>query len=349
MRVGLVCPYDMGSPGGVQQLTTELAAKLRALGEDVVVVAAGRVDLAGGPGIDAAVLPVGRPVRVRGNESRVPLTLSPLSWSRVRAALKRVDVVHVHEPLVPLLGWASLTVDKPTVATFHAAPPSWVSPLYRWAPFLARRMRRASLTAVSEAAAEAIPSRWGDVVIIPNAIEVASYRVATGRVMRRVAFLGRDEPRKGLDVLLGAWPAIRAAVPEAELVVMGGNREIAPSGVRFLGRVTGAEKRRLLSSSSVFVAPNTGGESFGIVLLEAMAAGCAVVASDIDPFMAVTGEAARHFPVGDPAALAVNVIELLQDDTAATALRRLGAARVEQFDWGVVAERYRDLYRLLAT
>ena len=120
MRVGLVCPYDLSKPGGVQQLTVELADQLRDAGDEVTLVAVGRLGYEGGPGLDNSTIPVGRPFYVRGNQSRVPLTLSPFSVGRVREALKSVDVVHVHEPLMPLAGWAALSVDKPMVATFHA-------------------------------------------------------------------------------------------------------------------------------------------------------------------------------------------------------------------------------------
>ena len=348
MRVGLVCPYDMGSPGGVQQLTTDLAGKLRELGDEVVLVAAGRADHSV-PRWDDSVILVGRPIFVRGNASRVPLTLSPRSWAWGRAALADVDVIHVHEPLIPLVGWVALTVRKPTVATFHADPPSWVGTAYRRTPLLGRRFRSTLITAVSPAAAGPIPDSWGKVTIVPNAVDVASYRLDTGRVTRRVAFLGRDEPRKGLDVILEAWSSIRASVGDAELIVMGADRGAAPDGIRFMGRVTGAEKRRLLASSSVFVAPNTGGESFGMVLIEAMAAGCAIVASDLPAFTAVLDGAGRYFTNGDSAALSRNVIELLNDERAADRLRERAIDHVAQFDWEVVARRYRDLYRQAAS
>jgi phosphatidylinositol alpha-mannosyltransferase len=349
VKIGLVCPYDIGSAGGVQQLTVELAGQLRRLGDEVVVVAGGRAGYPGGPGLDDSVVPVGRPIFVRGNESRVPLTLSPLSWGRSRRALSDVDVIHVHEPMMPLIGWIALTIDKPTVATFHAAPPAWVPRAYRMAPFVGPKLAASIVTAVSEAAASALPSKWGEVTIIPNAIDVESYRLDVGRVARRVAFLGRDEPRKGLDVLLKAWPVVREAVPDAQLVVMGASREQPTTGVSYLGRVSGGEKRRQLATSSVFVAPNTGGESFGIVVIEGMAAGCAVVASDIPAFRAVTGNGARVFAAGDADALATAVIELLTDDTAREDLARRGLDQVAQFDWSVVAHQYRDLYRKVAS
>lgn len=344
MKVGLVCPYDMGAPGGVQQLVHELGEHLRQAGDEVVVVAAGTSAFDGGPGRDGTTIPTGRAVSIRGNRSRVPLTLAPTAWGRVRSALSDVDVVNVHEPFIPLVGWAGLRTGKPTVATFHADPPSWARNLYRWLPYGRRLFESVKLTAVSRTAVDAIPSPWGDVEIIPNAIDVGSYDLLVGRISRRVAFLGRDEPRKGLDVLLDAWPEIQASRPDAELVVMGADRGIPPPGVTYLGPVTGGEKRRVLASSSVYVAPNTGGESFGIVVAEGMAAGCAVVASDLESFRDVLGEAGRLVPVGDRTALASTVSELLEDSVEARRLGELAKSRASRFDWGEVVERYRDAY-----
>jgi len=345
VKIGLVSPYDLSVPGGVQQLTTELAAKLREQGDEVVLVSPGRTIHTSAPGRGVTTVPVGRPTFWRGNDSIVPITLSPLSWARTRRALAGVDVIHVHEPAVPLTGWFALTVSKPMVATFHADPPGWVGLAYRWAPFIGSRMRKAVLTAVSEPAARALPRTWGEPVIVPNAIDVASYDLPMGRVAGRVAFLGRDEPRKGLDLLLEAWPRIRERYAHAELVVMGAERSDPPPRVRFLGRVSDAEKRRVLASSAVFVAPNTGGESFGIVLAEAMAAGCAVVASDLSAFRVVLGEDGILVPVGDVPALADAVSALVADDEEADRLGEAAREAVKRFDWSKVLGAYRDCYR----
>lgn len=343
LRVGLVSPYDLSVPGGVQQITIELAAELRRNGDEVVVVGAGS-KASHDPGHDSSTVMAGRPFRVRANDSVVPLTLSPLSWGRVSGALAAVDVVHLHEPLVPLVGWKALFVDKPMVATFHADPPRLVALAYRFAPLVGRRLRRAAITAVSETAARVIPASWGPVTVIPNAIDTASYQLPVGRVDRRVCFLGRDEPRKGLDVLLRAWPLVRDRIPDAELKVMGAARPDARPGVEFLGRVSSGEKKRILASSLVYVAPNTGGESFGIVIAEAMAAGCAVVSSGLAAFSDVLGDAGRLVPVGDAPRLAAVVVELLNAPTAARALGQRAMEEARRFDWSVVGGAYRDLY-----
>ena len=343
MKVGLVCPYDLSAPGGVQQITIELAAELRRTGDEVTLIGAG-VDGSHGRGHDKAEVMAGRPFRIRANDSIVPLTLSLISWGRVRRALADVDVVHVHEPLVPLVGWAALTVDKPTVATFHADTRDWVAGAYEHAPLIGRRLGRALLTAVSDTAAKAIPTEWGSIAIIPNGIDVSSYRLPVGRVDRRVCFLGRDEPRKGLGVILEAWPMVREQVPQAELKVMGATRTVAEPGVEYLGRVSVVEKKTVLASSLVHVAPNTGGESFGIVIAEGMAAGCAVVCSDLPAFRAVIGDAGRLVPVGDVSGVAEEVVSLLSNPAQARALGERGAEEAKRFDWSVVGAAYRDLY-----
>ncbi len=344
MKIGLVCPYDMGAPGGVQQLVYELGEHLRRAGDEVVVVSAGTSASEGGSGREGAVVYAGRTVSIRGNRSRVPLTLSPYSWPRVRAALHDVDVVNVHEPFIPLVGWAGLFSGRPTVATFHADPPRWARWTYRCVPLVGRHVGDTELTAVSRTAADAIPARWGDLEIIPNAIDVASYEIPVARMQSRVAFLGRDEPRKGLDVLLGSWPAVRSSHPDAELVVMGADRGIPPPGVTYLGPVTGEEKRKVLASSSIYVAPNTGGESFGIVVAEGMAAGCAVVASDLESFREVLGDAGRLVRIGDSVALAGAISALLADPEEARRLGESARESASRFDWSQVVERYRDVY-----
>lgn len=339
MRIGVVCPYDLDAPGGVQQQCIELSDRLAEGGDDVVLIAAGRV------GASADRVGVGGTIKIRANRSTVPLTAAPGAWRRVREALSTVDVAHVHEPLMPLVGWAALAAGVPTVATFHADPPAWVSGAYAYAPLLDRVFRRAVISAVSPVAARAIPDRWGEVTVVPNAIAVDSYDRPVERNGRRAVFLGRDDPRKGLDILLGIWPRVQEAVADAELVVMGASRPDSGEGVTFLGTVTGEEKADTLAASGVYVAPNTGGESFGIVVVEAMAAGCAVVASALPAFEAVLAGTGRLVPVGDPDALASALIELLTRPDEARALGTESREAVRRFDWPPVLDAYRDLYR----
>jgi phosphatidylinositol alpha-mannosyltransferase len=202
------------------------------------------------------------------------------------------------------------------------------------------------VTAVSETAASVLPPGV-EARIIPNGLDVSSMRAGTAREESRVAFLGRDEPRKGLDVLLDAWPAVLARVPQAELHVMGADRGL--EGITWWGRVDDPTKAMVLTSSAVYVAPQTGGESFGIVLIEAMAAGAAVIASDLEAFQNVAGDSARFFPVGSSRGLASVVVELLEDPGERARLADAGARLADGYDWSVVGAAYRRLYAELVS
>jgi phosphatidylinositol alpha-mannosyltransferase len=162
------------------------------------------------------------------------------------------------------------------------------------------------------------------------------------RGSNRVAFLGRDEPRKGLDVLLEAWRTVSQVIPAAELVVMGAERE--PAGINWMGLVDDTTKAEVLASTALFVAPNLGGESFGVILVEAMSAGAAVVASDLASFREVGGDAVRYFSTGSSGDLAGVLIALLGDANEVASMSRAGKARAAQFDWGTVATKYRAIY-----
>lgn len=344
MRIGQVCPYDLGEAGGVQQVVTELALHLQVDGADVVVVGPGE------PAVDPGVpiRSVGKTVGLPANDSIAPLALSPSVWKRTGTALEDVDLIHIHEPFIPLVGWAALRqTGRPMVVTFHADPPGWVRRLYRVARFVGKRaLSGSTITATGPISAGAVPPDWGAPHIVPIAIDVDSYHSDFERRPKRVTFLGRDEPRKGLSVLLAAWPHIRAVFPDAELEVMGADREIEAPGVTFHGRADEDTKRRILGSSQVFVAPNLRGEGFGVVLVEGMAAGCAVVASDLEAFRYVLGDAGRFFPAGDITALSKEVVSLLDDSEEAQRQVEAARERVRRFDWSTVLESYRSLYAL---
>lgn len=337
MKVGIVCPYDLGIPGGVQQITIELTQRL----DDALLIGPGQVSAS----VPVQFRSVGRARAVRANRSRAPIAIGPAAWTRTIRAIGEVDLIHVHEPFVPVVGWAALSLPYPIVATFHADPPRWMRRLYT-ATAVAGEMwlGDAHPTAVSPVAAGGIPHRWRRPVIVPNAIDVSSYQVDVVRVQQRVIFLGRDDPRKGLDVLLRAWPAVVARHPAAELFVLGVDRPAVLHGVTFLGRVTEQEKQEMLGSGVIFVAPNKGGESFGLIVAEAMAAGCAVVASDIPAFKYVVGENGVLFPSGDAQALSAELNILLDDGARIESLAGLGRAAVQRFDWTRVISQYMDVY-----
>ncbi len=343
MKIAVVCPYDVGRAGGVQQLSIELVERLAGGGHRAWLVAPGDPGAVAGR---CEVRSVGSSVPVKANDSVAPVSLSPAVFARVRDATQDADVLHVHEPLMPLVSLAAMRLRLPRVVTFHADAPRWAAVLYRTGGRMVDRgMRRSVVTAVSAVASAGIPRRWGQVEVIPNGLDVAAYaRPEARRVASRVTFLGRDDPRKGLDVLLAAWVGVQAAVPAAELVVIGAERDEAPPGVRFVGRVDEDAKRTLLTSSSIHVAPNTGGESFGIVVAEAMAAGAAVIASDLAAFRDVLGECGTFVPAGAAGPLREALVALLGDATEVRRHAQCASARVADFDWGVVLGRWIAAY-----
>lgn len=354
MRIGLACPYTWDVPGGVQAHVRDLAEALLELGHDVSVIT---------PVDDETTLPAyavdaGRALPVPYNGSVSRILLGPVSTVRVRRWLRdgHFDVLHVHEPTAPSVSLlANMMANGPIVATFHTANPrSRMLNTFRPVMQPSFEKLRARI-AVSEAARRTIVEHLGaDAVLIPNGVAVRSYATAPPLADfppngATVAFLGRiDEPRKGLDVLLEALPLVAARVPDIRLLVAGPGdvEEVAerlPDEVRdrvhFLGLVSEEDKRRVFHSSNAYCAPNTGQESFGIVLLEAMAAGAPVVASDIDAFRRVldNGRAGQLFPVGDPVALAAALTEVLTQEERRTELSERGRQVVGAYDWPVVA------------
>ena len=344
MKIAVVCPYSIEEPGGVQQQAAGLVEGLRLAGHRAWLVAPGR---AGPPG---AVL-VGRPIKVRGNGSVAPIALHPATVPQTHRAVRDADLVHVHEPLLAPTSPAAFLGDRPpAVGTFHADPSPAVRKLYRAAAPALRRIlsKLRAVTAVSETAASAIEGLVEEVISIPNGIDTRAFASSMARRPARVVFLGRDEPRKGLDVLLAAWRMVRSEVGEAELVVLGANRPNTHPGVRFLGPTRDSEKRRQLAEAAVYCGPNLGGESFGISLVEAMAAGCAPVTSDLPPFRQVAGDIARYAVAADPGSLANQLIAAL-GDTAGTERRGRAAVRAAaRYDWQHVLPDYLDLYERAA-
>ncbi len=339
MRVCLVSPYDLTHEGGVQSQVLGLADWLRGQGDEVRVIAP--LLPKGRPGVA-----VGRVVRIRANRSVAPISLWPGVPARMRETIRWGDVAHIHEPLMPRVGLSALRSPGPKVATFHADPPGWVRALYRglrpWVRSLAEP--RTMVTAVSGQAADSLPAGWRPERIIPNGIEMAAGQGEVERRRGRVVFLGRDDPRKGLTLLLEGWPLIRDRHPHAELVVMGADRPNPPEGTTFLGRVSSEVKEQTLRSAEIYVAPNLGGESFGIVLVEAMAAGCAVVASDLRSFRDVAGSAVRFFATGSVMGLVEQVGEVLACPSVSDRLSAAGQERAGRYAWNKVGPAYRECY-----
>jgi phosphatidylinositol alpha-mannosyltransferase len=363
VRIGIVCPYSWDVPGGVQFHVRDLAEHFLAAGHDVSVLA---------PADDDTVLPAyvtscGRTLPVRYNGSVARVTFGPATSTRVNRWLEvgRFDVVHIHEPLVPSASlmalWAST---EPVVATFHSAM------LRSRALHAAHPLLRPALEKIRGRIAVSRDARGtvqrhlgGEAFIIPNGVYVDRFRAATPRPQWQgtpdcptFAFLGRvDEPRKGLDVALGALPAVLDVYPGARLLVAGPGdatdelRDAEPgaaAATTMLGMVSDADKAALLHSVDAYVAPHVGGESFGIVLVEAMAAGAPVVASDLPAFAAVLdqGRTGVLFETGSATALAAALLGLVSDRERTAALHSVGQARAAVFDWGVVADRIMAVY-----
>jgi phosphatidylinositol alpha-mannosyltransferase len=321
----------------VQDVVTSLAGWLRDAGHEALVVGPG--------GGGEAIVGVGRSLVVPINGSAAPIALGPAVGRRVRTALEGADVVHVHEPFVPAVATAATKATHAAlVGTFHADPSRTVRRVYRLAaPALRRVVRRFDVvTAVSPVAATALEP-FTEARLVPNGIDTSEFEASAG-MPHRVAFLGRDDPRKGLDVLLAAWPIVRRRVPDAVLVV-GGGRTGHMEGVRFLGGVGPTGRRELLSGASVYCAPNLGGESFGIVLVQAMASRCAVVASALPAFAHVVADAGVLVKPSDVDGLASALIGLLVDDERRVALQDAAMARVGRFDREAVVAGYLGAYR----
>jgi phosphatidyl-myo-inositol alpha-mannosyltransferase len=366
MRIGLVCPYTWDVPGGVQEHVRGLADALIDLGHHVSVIAPANEDEPVEPDY---VVPAGRAVPVPYNGSVARLAFGFVSASRVRRWLKEgdFDVVHVHEPAAPSLSLlACWAFDGPIVATVHTAMPR-SRVLHVAQPILQSALEKISgRIAVSEAARTTLVEHLGgDAVLIPNGVSVRRFEKADALPGwpgegGALGFLGRiDEPRKGLPILLEAFGLLAAQRPGLRLLVAGrGDAEealeqLAPEfrdRVVLLGQVSDEDKVRVYHSVDVFCAPNTGGESFGIVLAEAMAAGAPIVASDLDAFRRVLrgGKAGELFENGSAAGLADATARMLDDPARRATLAEAASVAVRDYDWQVVARDVLRVYEAVA-
>ncbi|MCZ2824907.1 MULTISPECIES: glycosyltransferase family 4 protein [unclassified Modestobacter] len=368
MRIGLVCPYQWDVPGGVQYHVRDLAETLRGLGHHVEVLT---------PALHEESLPAehvtwaGRAVPVPYNGSMASVSFGLVSAARARRWLRdgHFDVVHVHEPAsVSLSLLVCIIAEGPIVATFHAATTrsKVLAALGPWArPWLEKVAGR---IAVSDFARRVqVEHLGGDAVVIPNGVHVAAF--AEGPTLagyRRdtdaptIGFLGRyDEPRKGLPVLLAAMRTVVAEHPRARLLIAGRGDpdeldELVADDLRphvtVLGELDEPAKAAFLRSVDVYCAPNLLGESFGVILLEAMGAGAPVVASDLDAFSRVLADGAAGVLVrrGDAAALATALGGLLADPVRRAELQAAGRRAVADYDWAVVAQRILAVYETVA-
>jgi phosphatidyl-myo-inositol alpha-mannosyltransferase len=362
VRIGIVCPYSFEVPGGVQNHVRDLAETLIGLGHEVSVLAPADDDLPLPPYLVSA----GRAVPVKYNGSVARLSFGPISAARVRRWLAngRFDVLHVHEPVTPSLSLlAVLNAQGPVVATFHTATIRSRTMAAAQGVLQIVLERITGRIAVSALARKVqVEHLGGDAVEIPNGVAVARYASASPLpgwpgecgpgYGGTIGFLGRfSEPRKGFPTLLSAFDQLSRRRPGLRLLVAGpGDPDEVPAGLRerivFLGMVSEEDKERMLRSVHAYVAPNTGGESFGMILTEAMAAGTPVVASDIDAFRRVLdgGNAGVLFPTGDADALARALEALLDDPDRRAELTARARTVVAGYDWPVIAARVLEVY-----
>ncbi|WP_156250641.1 glycosyltransferase family 4 protein [Pseudactinotalea terrae] len=365
MRVGLLTPYAWDVPGGVNFHIRDLAENLIARGHEVQVLA---------PADDERDLPpyvtsAGSTIPVNYNGSTARVSFGPIVSRSVERWLKEGahDVVHIHEPIVPSVGLIALrAATAPVVATFHSSQQRSRAMIVA-NPLLQPGLERISARiAVSEAARRTVVEHLGgDAVVIPNGVDVGRFAQAAPDQRWQgtpeaptIGFLGRiDEPRKGMQVLLGAVTAVRRVHPGARFLIAGRgdiDEALKTAGlprdsVEYLGEISEADKLALFASLDLYVAPQTGGESFGIVLVEAMSGGAGVVASDLVAFRAVLddGASGRIFRTGDSGDLARALLDALGNPEETARLKRYARTAVARYDWSTVAARILDVYAMV--
>ena len=371
MKICLVSPYSWSFPGGVMEHIDSLAGHLEGRGHGVKVIAPNdpldlrtrmlHPKLGRHGSLPPRVIPAGRSLPLPSNGSLANVAFSPSVFRYARRAFRehRPDVVHVHEPMIPLASWAALKAARdmgiPLVGTFHANYPEGCAHYKIFQPLLASYMRSfAAKIAVSRTAAATVAQYFpGEYRIIPNGIDVGRFSpTGSPRKPGRILFVGRPDARKGLPVLIAALERVLEDVPDARLLVVGSRREYVKlpkrllSSVEVLGPVDEGGLVECMRSSSALCAPSTGGESFGMVLVEAMAAGLPVVASDIPGYESVvtSGKNGLLVPPGDPAALAATLTGLLLDSERRRDLALAGLSAATRYDWSRVAVELEDIY-----
>jgi phosphatidylinositol alpha-mannosyltransferase len=359
MKIALMSPYSLSRPGGVQGQVLGLSHALRKMGHRVTVVGPDDDDVVGSP---SDVFVVGTATGLRSNGSVAPVTISPLAAARAERFVRKggFDVLHVHEPLAPVAPYGLiLSAPVPMVGTYHRAGVSrWVPVLKPLVKLVGSRLQ--VRVAVSEAARETgIRSSGGDFEVLFNGVDIE--RFATAEPLRdphgrpTVLFLGRHETRKGLSVLLDAFALVeRSAVlwvagdgPGSEVQR---RRHPESDRVKWLGMLTDGEVASRLAGADVLCAPSLRGESFGMVVIEGMAARCAVVASDLDGYSAAAGGLAALVPPGDVSALARALGVALADvveECGQSSPESLKAAVERAQGWSMdsLAEHYVDAYQ----
>lgn len=360
LNIGIVCPYGWDAPGGVQAHIADLRQYLVTKGHSVSVLA---------PTADEDALPdwvvsAGKPISIPYNGAVARVLFGPVAFAKVKQWISdnEFDLLHLHEPAIPSISllacWAA---EGPMVGTFHASAKKQKAS-FAIVPILEPVIEKLTARiAVSEAARETLIAHLEtDAVVIPNGIYAAkmSGKVRPEWSGETLGFMGRfNEPRKGLKVLIDALPIISRFLPDIKVLVAGPGdpeeflKEIDPelrSRIQFLGKLSEEEKADFMSSVGAYVGPNTGGESFGIILAEALAGGAAVVASDIPAFAAVLqdGKYGKLFKSEDSTDLAKVIIELFRNKESRDQLAREGQKYAQKFDWDVVANDIFEVYEM---
>ena len=370
MKIALVSPYDYPYPGGVTEHIAALDKHFRALGHDTRIIAPSTTQ---DNGLDDHIIRVSDEIsNVHFSGSTARITLSPAVYRRVKKILndEQFDIVHVHEPTVPMLSVAVLRHSHAVnVGTFHAYRES--NAIYEYMRPIVKSFvdRLDGRICVSDVVREYVTQYFpGDYTIIPNGIDCSRFASPDIQPIEQyndgrpnILFVGRLEKRKGFRHLIRAYRTIKEAVPDARLLVVGAynDKDKTPfvryaratklRGVHFVGYVPPEELPRYYRTATLFCAPSTGFESFGIILLEAMAAGLPIVATDIAGYRSVVqdGVDGLLFPKGDERALAEALIELLRDPARRVSMSAAGKRKAAQYDWDIIAQHVLDFYERL--
>lgn len=344
MKVGMICPYDWSYPGGVRSHIIGLVEALRGRGVGVEIMAPASEE-------EPEIFAAGRTVGIPYNGSVARLCLSRRAGALIKRRLERgdLDLVHIHEPFSPSVSLLTLRHARvPVVATFHASAERSLA--YQVArPLLRPLAGKIAVRIAVSGAAERLAGAYfpGEFRRIPNGIDRNLFGQASPVQVGDkpfVLFVGRAEPRKGLDVAVAAMDKVRRQL-DVDLVAVGPTPADVPDWVRALGKVDQQQLPGIYRAASVFCAPSLEGESFGIVLVEAAAAGTPVVCSDLPGYREAAGGAAIHVPVGDVEATAEGLLAVLQDSALAERLVAQGFSRAAELDWGALVDDVMDCYR----
>ena len=360
LNIGIVCPYGWDAPGGVQAHISDMRTYLVNQGHKVSVLA----PCGDGVNLPTWVVNAGKPISIPYNGAVARVLFGPVAFAKVKQWISEnnFDLLHLHEPAIPsvslLACWAA---EGPMIGTFHVAAKKQKAS-FAIVPILEPVIEKlAARIAVSEAARETLRAHLDtDAVVIPNGI-YAKKMVGTIRPEwsgKTLGFMGRfNEPRKGLKVLIDALPIISRFIPDVRVLVAGPGEpqeflsqidSQLRSRITFLGKLSDQEKADFMSSVGAYVGPNTGGESFGIILAEALAGGAPVIASDIPAFQALLkdGTYGRLFKSEDSTDLAKVIIDIFRDEPARLQLKESGKIYAQAFDWDVVGEQIFEVYEM---